>query len=88
MLKADISHSAFLLEPKQFSSQKFEEQKKTLPTILIIILSNFATLQHRFDSAKIKQNLIPSKTDFMYELPYELPYELRLRMWGNYKMKR
>ena len=33
-----------------------------------------------FDSPQVKNNLIESKKDFMYQLPYELRNDLLLRL--------
>ena len=38
--------------------------------------------EYRFDSSQVKQDLISSIINFVYELPHELPNDLRLRILG------
>ena len=38
--------------------------------------------EYRFDSSQVKQDLVSSIINFVYELPHELPNYLRLRILG------
>ena len=48
-------------------------------TILVIIFWLFTLFQYRFDSLQVKQDLISSIIEFIYEFSQELPSNLRLR---------
>ena len=52
-------------------------------TILVIIVWNFTIFQYRSDSPQVKQNLMSSIANFVYELLHELPNTLRLRILEN-----
>ena len=47
--------------------------------ILLIIFRNFTKFEYTFYSPKVKQNLISSTRNIIYELPFELPDDLRLK---------
>ena len=53
------------------------------PTILVIIFWNFTIFQCRYNSQKVKGNLISSIANLVYELPHELLHDLILRILGN-----
>ena len=54
-----------------------------LSTILVIIFWNFTMFQCKSDSPHVKQFLIVSTINLVYELPHELPNDLRLRILAN-----
>ena len=38
----------------------------------------------KIDSPEVKEDVIPSTMNFIWELPHELPNDLRLRILGNF----
>ena len=50
---------------------------------VVTIFLNFAVLLHRFAPPQVKQNLISSITNLVYELPHKLQNDLILRKLGN-----
>ena len=56
---------------------KCREQKENFQTIMVIIFWNFTMFQYRPDQPQVKQNMISSKANLVYELPHALPNDLR-----------
>ena len=61
-------------------SQKREQQNKNFQRILWIITSNFTKFQNIFHCSQVKQNLILSLRNLIYQLPNDMPNNLRLRV--------
>ena len=61
-------------------SQKREQQNKNFQRILWIITSNFTKFQNIFHCSQVKQNLILSLRNLIYQLPNDMPNNLRLRI--------
>ena len=61
-------------------SQKREQQNKNFQRILWIIASNFTKFQNIFHCSQVKQNLILSLRNLIYQLPNDMPNNLRLRI--------
>ena len=86
-----VFHRSNIWELNEHVFQKFEsslevqriKKKKKIQRILVIIFWNFTMLQYRSDSPQVKQKLIFSIANLVYELPHELPNDLRLRILGN-----
>ena len=53
------------------------------PTIMEILFWDFLSFYQIFFSPKVKQSMIISNKQGVYELPHELPNNLRLRILGN-----
>ena len=53
------------------------------PTIMEILFWDFLLFYQIFLSPKVKQSMIISNKQGVYELPHELPNDLRLRILGN-----
>ena len=71
----------------KFTGQQLQSYQSYLsPAIVVIIFWNFAMFQYRANSPQIKQNLISSITNLVYELSHGLPNNLRLRIIGNQKI--
>ena len=52
-------------------------------TVLVIIFWNFAMFYERSESPQVKENLISSITNLIYELPHEFSNDLKLTILGN-----
>ena len=66
-------------------SQKREQQNKNFQRILWIITSNFTKFQNIFHCSQVKQNLILSPRNLIYQLPNDMPNNLRLRILAKKK---
>ena len=66
-------------------SQKREQQNKNFQRILWIITSNFTKFQNIFHCSQVKQNLILSLRNLIYQLPNDMPNNLRLRILAKKK---
>ena len=52
-------------------------------TVLVIIFWNFTMFYERSESPQVKENLISSITNLIYELPHEFSNDLKLTILGN-----
>ena len=55
---------------------------------MIIIFKNFAMFQHMLDSLQVKQNLISSNRNFVYELSHKLSNDLKPKDFRKYQENR
>ena len=62
---------------------KFTGQKGNFHTVMVIIFLNLAMFQQRPDWPQVKQNVICSIANLLYELRHKIPNELRLRILGS-----
>ena len=52
-------------------------------TVLVTIFWNFSMFYERSESPQVKENLISSITNLIYELPHEFSNDLKLTILGN-----
>ena len=78
----------FILDP--FRTVKSKQETTFLlfslfsaSTVLVITFWSFTVFQYRTGLPQVKQSLISSITNLLYELPQRLLNDLRLRILGN-----
>ena len=59
---------------------KCREQKQNFQRILVIVFWNFTIFEYKPDQPKVKQNVISSKRNLVYEVRHETPNDFAIRL--------